>query len=271
LTPHTSPADQPRPSGFRLPAGILSVLCTALLVFVALVVLWLGQTSTRVYTRGADALVIRAVLRMNTDPVATENLAGRIRQKVPDIELEIINESMGRSLLALQEPWIAQMPDFEVTPLPTLIEMRHPALLTHPEQITQFVKELGDEPEVDFVAYNETAHDQLTKLAAAAGTIQGHTIKWILAALALTGFMAQIAFSALARPRSLPGIVIRHAVCGIAASVIGIMLFRLWENGAVATGDWERVTSGKYFVVGICVLAIMGVSATTRLLVKPRI
>jgi len=271
LTSQTSPAALPPSTGFRWPAGILSVLSASLLVFVALVVLWLGQTSNRVYTRGADALVIRAVLRMNTDAVATENLAGRIRQKVPDIELEIINESMGRSLLALQEPWIAQMPDFEVTPLPTLLEMRHPALLTHPEQITQFVKELGDEPEVDFVAYNETAHDQLTKLAAATGTIQGHTIKWILAALALAGFMAQVAFSALAPPRSLPGIVIRHGVCGIAACVIGILLFRLWETGAVATGDWERLTSGKYFVVGFCVLTIMGLSAVPRLLAKRRI
>jgi len=236
---------------------ILAFVCYTALIFAALVILWLRQTSTHVTTQGADALVIRAVLRTDMDAVQTEQLAERIRALVPDIDMEIINDAKGRSLLALQEPWIAEMPDFEVTPLPTLIEMRHPDLLTHPQAVAQFVEKLKKEPGVDFVAYNEMAHDKLVKLATATGAIQRQTVRWLLVALALAGLAAHVGFSRLISAQTLLGLFLRQMTLGITAWVGAVLVFKLWEKGAVATGTWDQLSSWPYFTVGISTLLLM--------------
>ncbi len=227
----------------------------------ALVLLWVGQASNRVYSQGADALAIRAVLRANVSELDAEKLAGRIRDKVPDIKIELINEAMGRSLLALQEPWIAQMPDFEVTPLPILLEMRHPDLLMKPLEVGKFVEGLKQEPEVDFVAYNETAHDRLVKLAGGTAAIESHILKWVLAMLSVAAFAAQFAFCRLRESRSLAGAGIFAAVTWIGGLALGAVAYRIWEGGALATGDWHRVSFANYAAVGVSALVIIALAS----------
>lgn len=234
-----------------------ATLCGAGLIFIALVVLWLRQTSTSVYTQGADALTIRAVLRMDVDTQKAEEFSARLRAKLPDAEIEIITEAAGRSLLALQEPWIAEMPDFEVTPLPALIEIKHPELLTNPAAVVTFIEQLRNEPEVDFVAYNETAHGRLSKLAESTSQLQNHTARWLLAALALAGLMAQICFTIITPARSLMGIFLRQTAIWLISWALAVAMFRLWESGAVATGDWVRLGTMSYLGVGLASLFIV--------------
>lgn len=229
----------------------------ASLVFIALVVLWLGQTSARVYQKGADALTIRAVLRADTDDVAAEILAADIRRQVPDVAIDVINEAMGRSLLALQEPWIAQMPDFEVTPLPILLEIRHPQLLTQSDEIPAFLDSLGEYPAVDFVAYNETAHDRLAKFAASSAAIERHAVRWLLGGLALAGFAAIFACSRLAGNLSFLGQIIGTLTIYIPGWGVAWAAFRHWETIAIATGDWQRLGLTTHLTVGVAALVII--------------
>ena len=177
---------------------------------------------------------------------------------------------MGRSLLALQEPWIAQMPDFEVTPLPILLEMRHPELLTKPLEVSQFVDALNQEPEVDFVAYNETAHDRLVKLASGTAAIENHTLTWVLGMLSLAAFAAQFAFSRLRDNWSIIGAVIFAGITWIGI-ILGAAAYRIWEGRALATGDWHRITPTNYATVAISALIIIALASTlSNLLARGR-
>lgn len=232
-------------------AGVIAFFCAAGMLFIALVVLWLGQTSQQVYRQAADNLVIRAVLRTDTDSVAAEGLAERIRQQVPDAGLEVINEAMGRSILALQEPWIAQMPDFEVTPLPVLLEVRHPNLLTHPTEVAGFVEELEMQPEVDFVTYNEAAHDRLVKLAAGTARIEKHSLRWLLGAVVLAGFTSQFICMLIAAPGTVVGAYIKPVIIWLCAWAFTWIVYRSWETAALETGGWQRLTEGVHLSTGI--------------------
>ena len=120
--PVTSPSVKQVRSVGRLRGWIPAVLCGAALILVALIILWLRQVANHVYQNGAEAITIRAVLRTNAETESIEKLVTHLRNSIPDAQVETIDDAMGRSLLALQEPWIADMPDFEITPLPTLIE-----------------------------------------------------------------------------------------------------------------------------------------------------
>ncbi len=238
-------------------AIIAAFLCVAGLLFVALTVLWLGQTSQRVSQQGAEALTIRAVLRADTDDVTAELLAVEIRGHVPEVTIEVINEAMGRSLLALQEPWIAEMPDFEVTPLPILLEIQHPKLLTNPEEVARFVEDLEKNPAVDFVAYNETAHNRLSKYASASRQIEKHAVRWMLAAIALVALAALFACSRLAGKLSFMGEVISAVTVWITAWGAAWFTYRQWESTAITSGDWQRIDLKTHIIVGTFALLLI--------------
>lgn len=242
-------------------AYIPTIICSAAFTFVALVLLWVGQASNRVYSQGADALTIRAVMRANVTRADAEKLARRIGDRIPAMDVNLVDEAMGRSLLALQEPWIAQMPDFEVTPLPILLEMRHPDLLRRPLEVSRFVEDLKHEPEVDFVAYNETAHDRLVKLAGSTADIESHTLRWVLSMLGLAAFTAQFAFSRLRNSRSVLGAGIFAGVTWLGGLLLGTGVFRLWESGALDTGDWHRIPFSSYGAVGGVALMIVALGS----------
>jgi cell division protein FtsX len=240
---------------------VIATIALSALLFVSFVVLWLGQASRSVFTEGADSLAIRAVLRADVNNVGAELLAQRIREKVPDVKLEVITETIGRSLLALQEPWIAQMPDFEVTPLPVLIEIRHPLLLTNPAAVQKFVEELGQEPEVDFVAYNETAHNRLVKLAGAVGGLKGHTSRWMLSALALAGMAVMVILFAPLVSGSWSRLAGAVAVSWVVAWVLAWLVFRYWESTVVTPQQWSYLPFSRLVpeIAASLVLAIISI------------
>lgn len=221
--------------------AILGSVGTAALVFAALVVLWLGQASKSIFTNGADAVTIRAVLRADVENPGAMDLAGRLRERLPDAQIDVITERMGRSLMALQEPWIAQMPDFEVTPLPILIEIQHPELLTNPPAVTDLVEDLKSEPAVDFVAYNETAHNRLVKVAGSALALQQHTMAWLLWALSIGGFIAAVGLLDYSFNRAIPYAFALAALCWGFGWAMAWPVFQTWERTAIQLEGWERL------------------------------
>lgn len=258
---HTPTANAPVTGLARPVSRALLIVAAAVLLFIALVVSWLGQASSHIYTQGANALVIRAVLRMDADAVATEELAQLVRREIPDAEIEIIDEAMGRSLMALQEPWIAEMPDFEVTPLPTLVEIRHPRLLTAPAQVTKLIERLNDAPPVDFVAYNETAHDRLVKLAQSTEQIENHVLRWVLLALAVGGFALAAGIFCFAPNHSMLAAATTIAIIWLAAWAGGWLIYRGWETTAISTGTWQRLEPATHIKMGIAALVILIIAA----------
>lgn len=233
------------------------------LLFVVFMLLWAGQTSQRVYEQGANALTLRGVLRTNVSPEEAEKLATRLRAEVPGLQVELVSEEMGRAMLALQEPWIAEMPDFEVTPLPIILEMHHPHLLTRSHEVAAFAEKLDKDPAVDFVAYNETAHDRLVKLATETDRVGNHLMRAALLGMTLVG-MALCA-----------GLMARYTLLARAAVWLlswglAVLFYRWWESGAISGGEWSRIDQASYWTVGLWSAVLMAVGAvinyfTTRI------
>lgn len=214
-----------------LPWVFLTVVAGAGLLIGGLMVMAVSFAGETIAREGARAMVIRAVLKADVDPVQANELAERIRLQVPDVELEVITETMGRALMALQEPWVARMPDFEVTPLPVLIELHHPELLTNTAQVQQFVRQLDNEREVDFVAYNETAHTRLVALAGSINHLRSHGAGWVLILLSVAGFATVVLFaSRAAMVVSWGGIFLLSAVAWFVVFTLTWPVFRLWER-----------------------------------------
>lgn len=214
----------------RLPALALAAVGAAALGLVGLIFFWMSDAAMQISAQGADNLTIRAVLRADVDGTGAEILAGRIRQQIPSGELEVITETQGRALLALQEPWIAQMPDFEVTPLPNLVEIQHPDLLTNPARVQQFVKELQEEPEVDFVAYNEAAHNRLLKLASSIDGVRKHSLRWVWGGLMLAGGALFLFLGWHLPGGSYAADALAAAAVWLVAAILAAAVFQMWEG-----------------------------------------
>ncbi len=207
---------------------------------------------------GARAMVIRAVLNADVDPVQANELAERIREQVPDVEMEVITETMGRALMALQEPWVARMPDFEVTPLPVLIELHHPELLTNTAQVQQFVRQLDSEREVDFVAYNETAHTRLVALTGSINHLRKHAARWVLILLSVAGFALVALFAARkAMEASWGGLFLVSFAAWFVALMVTWPMFRLWERPLIRDEDFVALPASMILQAGSVSLVIV--------------
>lgn len=248
--------------------AVLGSIGAAALIFAVLVVLWLGQASRGIFENGASAVTIRAVLRADVDNAGATELARRLRDRLPDAHIEVITERMGRSLMALQEPWIAQMPDFEVTPLPILVEIQHPELLTKPSAVTDLVDDLKNEPDVDFVAYNETAHNRLVNVAGSALALQQHTLSWLLWALGIAGFITAVSLLHYSISRTIPYTFALAALCWGCGWAIAWPLFHSWEKAAVKLESWEllpgNTTSSAIWISALIILLAAGVTTLSR-------
>ncbi len=104
---------------------------------------------------------ILAVLRDEIDDAAARRLADQLTSEVVGIECTMIDRRQATSLLALQEPWMRQLPDMLVCDLPTLREIRKPALFHSSQQLDEFLAMLQSQREVDFVIFNAVGHERV--------------------------------------------------------------------------------------------------------------
>lgn len=250
----------------HLPVLLFTAAGGAALLLVSLMLISLSSVGRNVAAQGASALVIRAVLRADVDPVGAEELAQRVRQQVPNVELEIITETMGRALMALQEPWIARMPDFEVTPLPVLLEVQHPKLLTDVAQVQQFVRFLNAQDEVDFVAYNETAHNRLVGLAGTIDNLRRHALGWMLTLIGIAGFvLALVGFRQVDHDAWFYATA--AAVTWLVALGIAWPAYRVWERSLLREQDFSAISTGTIMQAGgVALLIVLAGSLCARAL-----
>jgi hypothetical protein len=104
---------------------------------------------------------IIAVLHEDLSEAQGRALAEKIRAAAPGAECTLISPREGRSLLALQEPWLRRLPETMIGDLPPIIEIRHPALFRSSSELDAFLASLQALREVDFVVFNSVGHDRV--------------------------------------------------------------------------------------------------------------
>ncbi|MGC8740789.1 MAG: hypothetical protein ACP5UB_04955 [Candidatus Sumerlaeaceae bacterium] len=129
----------------------------------AVLVLVLGERrkfEDAVLTWG-DQMPIVAVLRDDVTEKQANALVEKLRSQVKGLQCTVIGRREARSLLALQEPWLQHLPETLVGELPSVLELRHPALFRSAQELDAFLSFLQAQREVDFVVFNSVGHDRV--------------------------------------------------------------------------------------------------------------
>lgn len=148
----------------------------ALLIMTALAVR--SGVETTLAARAGD-LAARAVLRDDVTEEQARALADTLAREEPGLRTVVIGPAEARSRLALQENWMRHLPEVELAELPTILEVRHPSLLTEPDQVAAFYSRLENRPEVQFLQFNAIGYSTFVESTTQARRLAGR-LSWSL-------------------------------------------------------------------------------------------
>lgn len=224
---------------------LLTTLITAVVFTCLLLSLWVRQTADYIFTNRSDELVIRAVLKPNATEESAKQLFERLSAETPGLRGEVVGPAAGRALLSLQEPWIAQLPEVEIDPLPILIEIRHPQLIVAPQEIEIFNEKLGRDPLVEFVAFNQSGHDRLINLLNSSKGLVYYVTTWLLPLLAFIPACAQAMANIGISKRRYPYTAALSAfLTGIIGWATAATILSFWQAGALKYGMFSPLAFG---------------------------
>jgi hypothetical protein len=146
---------------------LLNSLALGFALFIVLLVLWARAGIESAISGRENDMAIRAVLKQDVKDAPTRAFVDRLAKETQGLDVALIGRAEARSLLALQEPWMKNLPEIDVGELPAMVEIHHPALLRSRKSVETFVDRLAREPEVEFVVFNATGYDKLIRFVAA--------------------------------------------------------------------------------------------------------
>lgn len=141
----------------------LNVIFLGCVLGLVLTLLFVRNGAMRLYEGRAGDLVTRAVMKPTISDEQAHALAERLRAGTSGLVVTTIGHTEARALLALQEPWMRELPDIEIGTLPVMLEIRHPELLTAPTKVLAFNESLERETEVEFVMFNSLGYENLVR------------------------------------------------------------------------------------------------------------
>lgn len=176
-------------AGRRRSGGyLLDMLFAAGTVFIVLLVLWARSGVEATVAARAGDLTARAVLRDDMTEIQARGLAEELEHEEPGLQVLIIGPEEARSRLALQESWMRHLPEVELPELPTILQIRHPRMLTDATEVAAFHFRLESRPEVQFVQFNSLGHESLVRFATQVRSISNGiagTVAVVMASLLL--------------------------------------------------------------------------------------
>ena len=134
-----------------LSAGLLLLIIWSRRAFEDAVIAWGRQ------------MPVIAVLGDDVSEADAQSLAEQLRREIPALECVVISRQEARSILALQEPWMKQLPDVMAGELPLTLEIRHPALFHSPGELDEFLASLRTRKGIDFVIFNSLGHEKVVE------------------------------------------------------------------------------------------------------------
>jgi hypothetical protein len=144
---------------------LLNALALSLVLFMAFMLLWGRNGALNILDKRSADIVTRAVLRTEVSDVQAQALAQSLRGETPGLAVQVLERGQARSLLALQEPWMKELPEIEIGALPAILEIRHPQSLSSPTALTSFNDRLAKMPQVEFLMFNATGYEHFVHFA----------------------------------------------------------------------------------------------------------
>jgi hypothetical protein len=178
--------------------------------------------------RAAD-VVTRVALRQDVSEESARKLAQRLRERTPGLEVTVIGEAEARTLLALQEPWMKELPEVQVGRLPVLIEVRHPARYDAPSRVRAFNEELAALPEADFIEFNSIGFEGMVFFVRNVRSYSGF-VAALVAGLAVAAFVGACLGAGARRPRAGLGTAVAAGVATAALAYTGGLVLHLFTS-----------------------------------------
>lgn len=187
----TAEAASPALRAGRLLADILVL---AVLIHLMFVTDWLSRGVQQLAQRRAGAaLVMHGVVRAGIKEEAAALLASKCEQQGTGISARVIGEAEARGMLALQESWMSELPNVEISRLPTLLEVRIAANGIHSATVRAFRDWLSRQSEIEFVEFNDTGLEDLLSFTTNVEWYAQKLRDWfvVLAAIAIVLYAAR--------------------------------------------------------------------------------
>ena len=159
---------------------IADVVVLAVALHILLVAGWLSNgVQGLARARVSAALVMQAVVKAGVSDEGAEGIASRISHLRTGVAARSISEAEARGLLALQEPWMKDLPSIEIGRLPGLIEVRAGDVALTVAEFRALRDEIAAEPEIQFVIFNDVGLEDLVAFTSNADWYAGAMRTWL--------------------------------------------------------------------------------------------
>ena len=212
-------------AGYVAACSLVGALCLA----IVLTAMWASQgLEFAIRGRAADVMT-RVALKPEVSEESARRLSVRLRGQTPGLEVTVIGDAEARTLLALQEPWMKNLPEVQVGKLPVLLEVRHPARYDSPGRVRAFNAELAALPEADFVEFNSIGYEGMVGFVRNARAYS-HYLAAMLMALSGAAFVGAVLGAGARRAPAGLGTAVAFAVAISTLGCTGGLVLHLFTS-----------------------------------------
>lgn len=215
---------------------VLNSVAGGLLLAVILMALWMHSAVESVARGREQELATRVVLKPIVSEGQARLFADRLKASFPDLDITVIGPAEARALLALQEPWMKELPEVQVASLPTTLEIRDPKAFAQPERLLKLHGELRSAQETDFVIFNDYLFERFAAFVRAARGYAGRVAFAMVAICVAVFIVFNFSVSGLKGGAHGPAAAIVFFTANfIGSAMIGVILFRsvrAWTESA---------------------------------------
>lgn len=218
-----------------------------------------------------EKFATHAVMAAGVSEGQAISTAEHLQALLPGLQAHVIGEAEARGLLALQEPWVRNLPEMELSRLPLMIELRHPKLLEEPNLQDRIEEALAESPDVEFSIFNTTGFENMLEFSGEVNWYRFWLIRLIGGGILLLLFLYAIRLGVAAVSAPFPGLVGRVLIASVLGSVLAFVSVALLNRGTVGHFEMPVLGMARQLVLGSWCAAILLVGSLVPRLTRRRI
>jgi hypothetical protein len=234
----------------------LNVVAGGLLFSIVLLALWLHSAVESIARGREQELATRVVLKPIVGESQAQAFAERLESQHPGLDVAVIGPPEARALLALQEPWMKNLPEVEVASLPTTLEIRDPEAFSNPQRLMKLHEELRAAPETDFIVFNDFLFDRFATFVRSARGYAGGVLLVLAALSALVFVLFNFGISGVkGGSHGLGAAIVFIAVNATGAAVVGAAVWMTVRRSIEAAHG--KAADPEFFPVALAALGLL--------------
>lgn len=249
--------DRKRPRLLWL-AVVPDIAAVAVSLLMALAMLWVSSAVHPLLQQNGEKFATHAVMAAGVSEGQAITVAERMQGMLPGLRVHVIGEAEARGLLALQEPWVRNMPEMELARLPLMVEFRHPQLLDRPELQAEIQQALEAMPEVDFSIFNDTGFENLLSFSREVKWYAEGLQKLLTAGVLVLLFLYAIRLGIAALHAPFAGLAARVVIAWVGGTILALFGMVMLKQATQAHFELPIMGLGRQMLTaGWCGVALL--------------